>query len=140
MVRASRVTDLGYKLRRGVNADAFRGFAALELIERGLLDLAVKFLVPLEFFLGGVAALGDLRAFEVEPRALLIDRRSVQSPRSSSEPSREMPSLYMMSNSASRNGGATLFFTIFTRVRLPSTVPSGVLIAAMRRMSMRTEE
>jgi two-component system cell cycle sensor histidine kinase/response regulator CckA len=26
------------------------------------------------------------------------------------------------------------------RVRLPSTVPSGVLIAAMRRMSMRTEE
>ena len=49
-----------------------------------------------------------------------------------------MPSLYMMSNSHSQNGGATLFFTIFTFVRLPVTVPSGVLIAPMRRMSMRT--
>ena len=44
----------------------------------------------------------------------------------------------MMSNSASRNGGATLFLTTLTLVRLPVTsVPS--LIAPMRRMSMRTE-
>ena len=32
-----------------------------------------------------------------------------------------MPWLYIMSNSAWRNGGATLFFTTFTRVRLPIT-------------------
>ena len=32
-----------------------------------------------------------------------------------------------MSNSASVKGGATLFFTIFTRVRLPVTTPSGLL-------------
>ena len=30
-------------------------------------------------------------------------------------PAREMPSLYMMSNSACRNGGATLFLTTLTR-------------------------
>ena len=44
----------------------------------------------------------------------------------------------MMSNSAWRNGGATLFFTTFTRVRLPTTsTPS--LMDSMRRMSSRTE-
>ena len=60
------------------------------------------------------------------------------SARSSSAPVEEIPSLYMMSNSASVNGGATLFFTIFTRVRLPVTTPSVCLIAPMRRISMRT--
>ena len=40
----------------------------------------------------------------------------------------------MMSNSASRNGDATLFFTTFTLVRLPTTA-SPSLMAAMRRMS-----
>ena len=39
-----------------------------------------------------------------------------------------------MSNSASRNGAATLFLTTFTLVRLPTTV-SPSLIAAMRRIS-----
>ena len=58
---------------------------------------------------------------------------------SSSEPSRLMPLPYMMSNSAWRNGGATLFFTTLTRVRLPTTsTPS--LMDSMRRMSSRTEE
>src|SRR2546421_9329671 len=42
------------------------------------------------------------------------------SARSRSAPVEEMPSLYMMSNSASVNGGATLFFTILMRVRLRS--------------------
>jgi hypothetical protein len=37
-----------------------------------------------------------------------------------------------------RNGGATLFFTTFTRVWLPTT-SSLSLIAPMRRMSRRTE-
>ena len=43
-----------------------------------------------------------------------------------------------MSNSASLNGGATLFFTTFTLVRLPTT-SSPCLMAPMRRMSSRTE-
>jgi hypothetical protein len=46
---------------------------------------------------------------------------------------------YMISNSASRNGGATLFLTTLTRVWLPTT-SSPFLIAPMRRMSRRTEE
>ena len=62
------------------------------------------------------------------------------SARSSSAPVEEIPSLYMMSNSASRKGGATLFFTILIFVRLPVTVPSVCLIAPMRRISTRTLE
>ena len=50
-----------------------------------------------------------------------------------------MPLPYMMSNSAWRKGGLTLFFTTFTRVRLPTTsAPS--FSDSMRRMSRRTEE
>ena len=59
--------------------------------------------------------------------------------RSSTEPSREMPWPYMMSNSACLNGGAHLFFTTFTRVRLPTT-SMPFLIASIRRMSSRTDE
>src|SRR5438445_323731 len=54
-------------------------------------------------------------------------------------PSREMPSPYMMSNSASRKGAAVLFFTILTLVREPTT-RSPSFMAAMRRMSTRMEE
>jgi len=43
-----------------------------------------------------------------------------------------------MSNSASRNGGATLFFTTLTRVSEPIT-SSPFLIEPMRRISSRTE-
>jgi hypothetical protein len=54
-------------------------------------------------------------------------------------PSREIPSLYMMSNSASRNGGGDLVLHDLHRgCDCPARSPS--LIAAMRRMSMRTEE
>ena len=49
-----------------------------------------------------------------------------------------MPSPYMMSNSASRNGGATLFLTTLARVRLPM-ISLPFLSASMRRTSMRTE-
>ena len=59
--------------------------------------------------------------------------------RSSTDPSREMPWAYMMSNSACRNGGAHLFFTTFTRVRLP-TISAPSLIDSIRRMSSRTDE
>ncbi len=58
--------------------------------------------------------------------------------RSRTSPSRLMPWPYMMSNSTSLNGGATLFFTTLTRVRLPMTC-SPSLIAPMRRMSSRCE-
>ena len=51
-----------------------------------------------------------------------------------------------MSNSTSRNGGAILFFTTFTRVRLPTTIGSFLSLAAaaslmapMRRMSSRMD-
>src|SRR5207245_2644877 len=43
-----------------------------------------------------------------------------------------------MSNSTSRNGGATLFFTTFTRVRFPITVSPSLMVPA-RRMSGRCE-
>ena len=63
---------------------------------------------------------------------------SIATPTSSRPPSREMPSPYMTSNSATRNGGDTLFFTTLTRTRLPTdSVP--VLIVSTRRMSRRTD-
>ena len=45
----------------------------------------------------------------------------------------------MMSNSASLNGGATLFLTILARVRLPIISPPTFSVS-MRRTSMRTLE
>ena len=59
--------------------------------------------------------------------------------RSSTEPSRLMPWEYMMSNSAVRNGGAVLFFTTLTRVRLPTT-SAPFLMDSIRRISRRIEE
>ena len=50
-----------------------------------------------------------------------------------------MPSPYMMSNSASLNGGATLFFTTRARVRLPM-ISEPFFSDSVRRTSMRTEE
>ena len=52
----------------------------------------------------------------------------------------EMPSPYMMSNSASRKGGATLFLTTFARVRLPMKAPVESFRPSMRRTSIRTLE
>src|SRR5213079_264598 len=49
-----------------------------------------------------------------------------------------IPSSNMMSNSAWRNGGATLFFTTLTRTWLPITT-SRSLTGPMRRMSSRTD-
>ena len=58
------------------------------------------------------AALADALAAEAVPRAGFF-HHVVQHARSSTSPSYEMPSPNRMSNSASRNGAATLFFTIF---------------------------
>ncbi len=52
-------------------------------------------------------------------------------PRSRISPILELPSPYMMSNSTCLNGGATLFFTTFTRVALP-TISSRSLIWPVR--------
>ena len=40
--------------------------------------------------------------------------------------------------SAQKNGGATLFFTIFTFTQLPMATPAASLSVSLRRMSMRT--
>src|SRR4051794_27309799 len=59
-------------------------------------------------------------------------------PTSTTVPSQEKPVPYMMSNSACLNGGATLFFTTLTRMRLPiASTPS--FSVSMRRMSRRIE-
>ena len=60
-------------------------------------------------------------------------------PKSIRLPVSEMPSLYMMSNSHSVKGGATLFLTTFILVRLPMTFPEASFICPILRMSMRTE-
>ncbi len=49
-----------------------------------------------------------------------------------------MPSSNITSNSACRNGGATLFLTTLTRTWLPMTV-SRSFTGPMRRMSSRSE-
>ena len=64
----------------------------------------------------------------------------VDSAASTTQPRWLMPLPNMMSNSACRYGGATLFFTTFTLQRMPvcdSAALSG--ICAILRMSMRTE-
>ena len=68
----------------------------------------------------------------------LFCTRSSFTPRSSISPSLLMPSPYMISNSASRKGGATLFLTTLARVRLPIISPPDFSVS-MRRTSMRTE-
>jgi hypothetical protein len=55
------------------------------------------------------------------------------------QPEVEMPLPNSMSNSAWRNGAATLFLTTFTRTRLPiASVPS--FSVSIRRMSRRCDE
>ena len=57
---------------------------------------------------------------------------------SRTDPSLEMPSPYSTSNSADLNGGAILFLTTLTLVRLP-TASSPFLMVWMRRISRRTD-
>jgi len=102
-----------------------------------LLDLAGQLLVLLQEGPGVVLALADPAALVAVPGAD-FSTMPWALPRSMISPSREIPAPYMISNSASRNGGATLFLTTFTRVMLPVT-SSPFLIAPMRRMSKRTD-
>ena len=50
-----------------------------------------------------------------------------------------MPVPYMMSNSAERNGAATLFLTTLARTRLPITSSLSLMVSILR-ISIRTEE
>ncbi|CUQ20536.1 Uncharacterised protein [Flavonifractor plautii] len=64
--------------------------------------------------------------------------RSSLAPRSRISPILEIPSPYMISNSASLKGGETLFLTTLARVRLPM-ISEPLFSDSMRRTSMRTE-
>jgi hypothetical protein len=69
--------------------------------------------------------------------APVLSTTPIATPTSSRPPSFETPSPYITSNSATRNGGATLFFTTLTRTRFPTdSVP--LLIVSTRRISSRT--
>jgi hypothetical protein len=69
----------------------------------------------------------------------LFSKIPYSSAASISEPSREIPSLKRMSNSADRNGGATLFFTTFTLTRAPTESRPDLMISTFL-MSSRTDE
>ena len=58
---------------------------------------------------------------------------------SSTEPALEIPSLYMISNSATRNGGAILFLITLTRARLPMMFAEASLMTVVLRMSIRID-
>ena len=68
-----------------------------------------------------------------------LENTPAVTPTSTASPAAEMPVPNIMSNSATRKGGAILFFTTFTRVTLP-ICSSPFLMAVARRISMRTEE
>ena len=87
--------------------------------------------------LGVFAALADALAV-MENQAPDFSTIPALTPRSMISPILEIPSPYMMSNSTCLNGGASLFFTTFTRVWLPTT-SSRSLMVPMRRMSRRID-
>ncbi len=60
------------------------------------------------------------------------------SPRAIISPSREIPSLYIRSNSVTLNGAATLFLTTLT-LHLPPMISSPFLIWATLLISSRTD-
>jgi hypothetical protein len=85
-----------------------------------------------------LASLADALAFVAEPRPGFLHDVAVHRDIEQVAFARNAFAIEM-SNSASRNGAATLFFTTLTRVREPVTT-SPSLMAAMRRISMRTDE
>ena len=117
------------------------GLVAHQLIEIGLRICASTSAaisgIFLQILLGGVPALTDADLAHGEPGTGLGDDTQ---PDAQVDQFAEwaMPSPYIMSNSASRKGGATLFFTTLARVRLPTTSPP-FFSASIRRTSMRTE-
>ncbi len=127
-IDAEHALDPDYAQKLGVDTDALlvsqpdTGEQALEiadlLIRSGAIDIIV-----------------------VDSVAALVPRAEIEGEMGDSHvglQARLMPRPYMMSNSACLNGGATLFLTTLTRVRLPTgSVPS--LRVSMRRTSSRTE-
>jgi len=100
-------------------------------------ELREGVLVVADELLGVLPALADALTFVAVPGAALFDEIVLDAD-VDQVGLRRNASPYMMSNSASRNGGASLFFTTLTFVRLPDH-DVAILMAAMRRISMRTE-
>src|SRR5439155_14012733 len=78
-------------------------FIFIELRFHSHLDFFVKCLIVLQNFFGSVASLRQLRSLVIQPRSALFDDCFSRA-RSSSDPVVEIPSLYIMSNSASVKG------------------------------------
>ncbi len=89
-------------------------------------------------FRGVITTLPQALPFVGIPGTALLDDAAPSAARSRMSPSLEMPTPKRMSNSVSRKGGATLFLTTFTFVRMPTTsCPS--LMDVTFRMSSRWE-
>ena len=129
-IDAEHALDVGYARKLGVRTDDLlisqpdTGEQALEITEQlvrsGACDLVV---------VDSVAALVPKAEIEGE----MGDAHMGVQARLMSQALRKLTAV------VSRNGGDTLFFTTFTRVRLP-TICSPSLSAPMRRMSRRTDE
>ena len=87
-----------------------------------LLDGGGDVRMVLEILLGVFASLANAVLLVRIPGAAFV-HEALSLARSRRSPSREMPTPYIMSNSAWRNGGATLFFTTLARMRLPTPRP-----------------
>ena len=126
---------LGRFVRRaiGTEARARCGAAAKDLDA----DLVGHFRVIAQVLLGVFAALAQADVSIVEPRARLVDQL-VDDRQVEQVGLAEMPWVYIMSNSHTRNGGATLFLTTLALMREPTT-SSPSLTGPMRRTSIRHE-
>ena len=78
-------------------------------------------IVFLQMLLDVLTSLSQLLALVREPSSAFVDDAFFAA-RSMTSPIAEIPCPNIMSNSASLNGGATLFFTTRTRVRLPTAI------------------
>ena len=136
--RESNPDRTSTRVRRRLHDGGFGLASHAELAADALLDGLEDLGVLLEELLRVLATLAERARRRTRTRRRSSRRFASRRPDRAGRPSREMPSPYITSNSASRNGGATLFLTIFTRVRPPMTM-SPSLMLAMRRMSMRTE-
>ena len=96
-----------------------RGACRSQLLEDLRLDLGRDLGVLGEELFGVVAALAEPRLAVGEERARFLDQ-VVLDAEVEQAALREMPTPYSMSNSAWRNGEATLFLTTLTRTRLPT--------------------
>ncbi len=110
-----------------------------ELLADLVLDLVGDVGVVAQERLRVLAPLADALVAVGEPGAALLDDLVLDPEVDQLARLARCPRRSRMSNSASLNGGATLFLTTLTLVRLPMTSVA-VLDGLIRRMSRRTEE